>query len=236
MAGRPLCGLGPHDPSPNHMSPMMPQAPRSAAVTTRENAPGMTSANSPTTAGSLAATGHTPPRGAPSAPGELRRAHTHRRHAHLECRSVVPLTPTPLDWQPCTPLRHAQFAHELQNHPDNAWVARLLNGLRHGVRLGYTGPRCPTQARNLPSAFTHPEAIDAELAKECAAGRIRGPFQEPPFPNLHCSGLGAVPKKDGRWRMILHLSAPAGRSIILHKKTTRFTTLLLMMPFEFCCG
>ena len=195
---------------------MMPQVPRSAAGTMWENAPGMTNANSPTAAGSLGATGHTLPRGAPSAPGELRRAHTHRRHAHIECRSIVPLTPTHLDWQPYTPLRHAQFAHELRNHPDNAWVARLLEGLRHGVRLGYTGPRSPTRARNLPSAFTHPEAIDTEQAKECAAGRIHGPFREPPFPNLHCSGLGAVPKKDGRWRMILHLSAPAGRSINDH--------------------
>ena len=109
-----------------------------------------------------------------------------------------------------------QFAHKLRNHPDKAWVARLIEGFRHGVRLGYTGPLCLIWACSLPSAFTHPEAIDAELAKVCAAGRICGPFQDPLFPNLHCSGLRAIPKKDGRWQMILHLSAPAGCSINDH--------------------
>lgn len=31
--------------------------------------------------------------------------------------------------------------------------------------------------------------------------------------NLRCSGVGVVPKKGGKWRMIQHLSAPAGSSI-----------------------
>ena len=46
----------------------------------------------------------------------------------------------------------------------------------------------------LPSATQHPEVIDKELGKECAAGRIIEPFQSSPLPNFHCSGLGAVPK------------------------------------------
>ena len=77
----------------------------------------------------------------------------------------------------------------------------------------YAGPRTSSHSRNLPSSFKQPEVIDAELAKERAAGRVLGPFATPPLPRLHCSGLGAVPKKDGRWRMILHLSAPAGKSV-----------------------
>ena len=35
----------------------------------------------------------------------------------------------------------------------------------------------------------------------------------PSLPNLRCSGLGVVPKKDGSWRVIHHLSAPPGNSI-----------------------
>ena len=131
--------------------------------------------------------GRIPARGVPSAPSELPGAHT--------------------------PLRHAQFEPELSQHPDKAWVSKLLHGLSFGVRLGYTGPRQATFARNLPSAHEHPEAIETELTKECAAGRILGPYPRPPVPRLHCSGLGAVPKKNGSWRMILHLSAPAGKSI-----------------------
>lgn len=35
----------------------------------------------------------------------------------------------------------------------------------------------------------------------------------PPLPNLRCSGLGVVLKKDRGWRLIYHLSAPTYNSI-----------------------
>ena len=79
--------------------------------------------------------------------------------------------------------------------------------------IGYKGPVGPNDARNLPSALQHPQIIDAELAKECAAGRILGPFHSRPLKNLRCSSIGIVPKKNNKWRMIMHLSAPAGNSI-----------------------
>ena len=40
-----------------------------------------------------------------------------------------------------------------------------------------------------------------------------GPFDTPPLPNFRCSGLGLVPKHNGGWRAIYHLSAPYGSSI-----------------------
>ena len=112
-----------------------------------------------------------------------------------------------------TPLRHSHFESELAQHPNKAWVSRLLSGITHGVDIGYMGPREPMDARNLLSAHTHPHIIHAHLQKEVEAGRIRGPFQDRPFPSLRCSGLGVVPKKGNKWRMILHLSAPFGSSI-----------------------
>ena len=54
--------------------------------------------------------------------------------------------------------------------------------------------------------------IDATLQKECEAGRILGSFP-PPLPNFCTSGLGLVPKYDGGWRIIYHLSAPTTHSI-----------------------
>ena len=39
------------------------------------------------------------------------------------------------------------------------------------------------------------------------------PFSHPPFSPFHCAGLGVVPKQDRTWRVITHLSAPAGLSI-----------------------
>ena len=59
----------------------------------------------------------------------------------------------------------------------------------------------------------HPNVIDDSLKKEIEAGCILGPFDNPPLPNYRCSGLGTVPKHDGGWRIIYHLSAPPGISI-----------------------
>ncbi|KAL5496391.1 hypothetical protein EMCRGX_G012664 [Ephydatia muelleri] len=90
-----------------------------------------------------------------------------------------------------TPLRRLAFERELKGHPDKAWVSWLLNGIDNG----------------------HPEIVDAELLKEVELGRILGPFSQRPLEHLRTSDLGAVPKKNGKWRVILHLSAPEGRSI-----------------------
>ena len=42
---------------------------------------------------------------------------------------------------------------------------------------------------------------------------MAGPYSTPPYSNLRCSGIGVVPKKDGGWRLINHLSAPSDSSI-----------------------
>ena len=68
-------------------------------------------------------------------------------------------------------------------------------------------------ANNLLSANQQPEVINATLEKECEVGRILGPFESPPLPNFRTSGLGLVPKHDGGWRIIYHLSAPLNHSI-----------------------
>ena len=44
-------------------------------------------------------------------------------------------------------------------------------------------------------------------------GHILGPFESPPLPNFRTSGLGLVPKHDGGWRTIYHLSMPPNSSI-----------------------
>ena len=112
-----------------------------------------------------------------------------------------------------TPLRLLSFKDELRNHPNPNWVKALLEGIEKGVPLGYHGPRCHRISRNLLSAHEHPEVIDKEIQKEVSLQRILGPFDTPPLPNLQCSGIGAVAKKSGGWRMIMHLSAPADNSI-----------------------
>ena len=89
----------------------------------------------------------------------------------------------------------------------------MLDSIDKGVSLGYSGPRTSQTSPNLSSANLHPAVIDQELAKECAAGRILGPLTISPILNLHCSGLGVIPKKNGKWHVIMHLSALPGNSI-----------------------
>ena len=160
---------------------------------------------------------------------ELQRAHTsthshfekepqytsHKRQEALTTNSQLEseLIQQGLREEVCTPLRHLSFQRELVNHPDKALVSWLLNGIKQGVTLGYDGPRGPMTARNLSSAFQHTQITDREIHKECQAGRVQGPFTNPPLQNLKCSGVGVVPKKNGKWRMIHHLSAPTGQSI-----------------------
>eukprot|EP00731_Ephydatia_muelleri_P028107 Em0019g980a len=106
-----------------------------------------------------------------------------------------------------------EFERELRNHPDKAWVSWLLQSILNGVSTGYKGPHTPYTARNLSSALQYPDVITSELQKEVAAGRVLGPFADRPLPSLRTSGLGAAAKKQGKRRMILHLSAPYGASV-----------------------
>ena len=67
---------------------------------------------------------------------------------------------------------------------------------------------------NLPTAKLDPQLIRDRLQKELQMGRMLGPFREPPFPDLMCSPVGLVPKKDtDEMHMIMHLSYLYGQSI-----------------------
>ena len=124
------------------------------------------------------------------------------------------LSATPINQHTiCTPLRPLIFARLLSNYPDQAFVSKLIKLLNTGFDIGYNGPEGPLIAPNLHSASLHPEVIDEALSKEVNENRIAGPYLYPPLPNLRCSGLGAVPKKDGGWHLIYHLSAPLNSSI-----------------------
>ncbi|KAK3104130.1 hypothetical protein FSP39_024643 [Pinctada imbricata] len=52
--------------------------------------------------------------------------------------------------------------------------------------------------------------------KEVRLGRLAGPFLFKPFENLLVSPVGLIPKKDGTWRLIHHLSFPPGHSVNDH--------------------
>ena len=101
----------------------------------------------------------------------------------------------------------------LHNHPDPTFVESLLWLLRHGFNLGYTGACCFCLSSNLKSALEHKVIVQQGLDLECERGHMAGPCKDPPLPTLQCSGVGVVPKKNGSWRLIMHLSTPRGFSI-----------------------
>ena len=115
-----------------------------------------------------------------------------------------------------SPLKPEVFAAKLSQHPDQHLVAFVLDGLRNGFRLGFQHSKKLKSAKsNKASANQHSEVIDHYLANEVSLGRVAGPFSSPPFPNLHVSSFGVIPKKGqpGKWRLIVDLSSPGGLSV-----------------------
>ena len=112
-----------------------------------------------------------------------------------------------------SPINVDRLRAFLTNHPDTNLANFLIDGFCNGFSIGYNGPFTPGQCRNLLSARSQPAAVSSAIAKEVNRGHTAGPFESSPFASLHCSPLGAVPKKDGSHRLILDLSSPRGSSI-----------------------
>ncbi|KXJ26736.1 hypothetical protein AC249_AIPGENE9228 [Exaiptasia diaphana] len=114
-----------------------------------------------------------------------------------------------------SPLRAEVFAYELRNHPDQRQVEFVLSGIRHGFQLGFQSKPLQPAARNKQSALDHPDIVDEYLRNEVRLGRVAGPFRQPPFPYLHISSFGVIPKsgQPGKWRLIVDLSSPDGLSV-----------------------
>ena len=66
----------------------------------------------------------------------------------------------------------------------------------------------------MQSAREHPQVIRDYIAKECAEGRILGPFVPSSLADVQVSRFGVILKKGhNKWRLILDLSSPEGRSV-----------------------
>lgn len=91
----------------------------------------------------------------------------------------------------------------------------LLQGFKNGFDIGFRSiPNCSPNIANLKSAEENPITMNAAIQKEIDLGRIKGPFDHPPFPSFQISPIGLVPKKEpNTFRMITHLSCPEGQSI-----------------------
>lgn len=93
-------------------------------------------------------------------------------------------------------------------------VAVILTRFSVWFRILAPPPSTPTWAHNLPSVVGMEEVVCLKIEKEVQAGHVIGPFTQLPIKNLQISPLGVVPKKTaGEYRLIHHLSYPAGSSV-----------------------
>lgn len=79
--------------------------------------------------------------------------------------------------------------------------------------MNYSGPRLPIHSNNLYSVRKQPLLVAEKLHADKKAGRIIGPFSEPPISNLRINPVGLIPKNTGGWRLITNLSFPPETSI-----------------------
>ena len=112
-----------------------------------------------------------------------------------------------------TPININNLAEALTNYPNRNLANYLINGFIYGFDIGYSGNIVSSLPQNLLSARNNPAAVTSAINKELSRKHTSGPFRDPPFSCLHCSPLGAVPKKDGTHRIILDLSSPKNCSI-----------------------
>ena len=70
-----------------------------------------------------------------------------------------------------TPLNADAWAQAFCNHPDQAFVAALVDGIRHGFHIGLVpSTACRSSSQNSPSAQEHGDVVDAFIAQQLAAG------------------------------------------------------------------
>ena len=114
------------------------------------------------------------------------------------------------------PINIPALSSEQVSHPNRHFVTTLLDNLTEGCNIGYTGPQFNHCSRNFHSAYQYPAILDATIAEESKLGRFLGPFDKPPLSSFRSSALGLVPKHDGGWQTICHLSTFHGSSINNH--------------------
>jgi hypothetical protein len=115
-----------------------------------------------------------------------------------------------------TPVDPARLKHHLDTIGyDKAKTDYLVNGFTHGFRLQHSGDVTNTLPNNDPSIDMHFEAAKKKIDKEVQAGRMKGPFLEPPFTNFHVSPLKLREKTTvGTYRLIHNLSWPYDETAI----------------------
>ena len=101
-------------------------------------------------------------------------------------------------------------------HPNKSLVSHFANALKHGFHVASQALvmyLCALLISNLPFARMYTDFISEQLISACSNNESADPFDCTLPLRIHFSGLGAVPRKNGKLHMILHLSNPSGNSV-----------------------
>lgn len=119
-----------------------------------------------------------------------------------------------------TPLRLAHWESMLSSHPDREYADYIISGIRDGFRVGYSHVVSATKPlssarKNMHSAEENPHVVEEYLEAELARGVLLGPFQREEVPGVHLNRFGVIPKSSQpeKWRLIVDLSHPEGKSV-----------------------
>ena len=119
---------------------------------------------------------------------------------------------------PPIPLRGPAWRVLLQRYPDRTFAESLVEACQYGVKIGYSGPGHAQSMSNLKTSLHDVTVLDEDLQNNLQKGRIsqRAATQhiaQSMGLSFVSSPLGLVPKADGGFRRIHHLSAPPKGSI-----------------------
>ena len=84
------------------------------------------------------------------------------------------------DRQLPTPVKVDRLVIFLEGY-DQLLTEFLAHGYSEGFPLHFQGAYKSFIAKNLVSALSNPQAVDAKISKELSACRLAGPFDKPPF-------------------------------------------------------
>ena len=96
-----------------------------------------------------------------------------------------------------SPIDVEAFLASIKDHPNVELVAYLREGLTTGFAVGAVAydDTVPRHQNNRLSAAQFTARVYKWFAEECSAGRVAGPFPEPPHPRLQVIPLGVTGKK-----------------------------------------
>ena len=111
-----------------------------------------------------------------------------------------------------SPICVHEVEKSLSFYPFGNVKTELIQGLKHGFKLQYSGPRLPVQSKNSRSVSENPDLVREKIFKEIDLGRVAGPFDYPPMLTFRVSPIFLV-RKNGDFRLIHNLSYPSQNSV-----------------------